>query len=60
MLGFSKTSYNDFVLVRSEFLRLVEGPNKFLRLVITYNIFKYIFGIKKNFARVTSEPKDTL
>ena len=45
-LDLGKTSYNGFVSVRSEFLRLVEGTNKFLRLVTIYNMFKYIFGIK--------------
>ena len=46
MLDFGKSSYNDFVLARSEFLRLVEAPNKFLILVTIYYMFKYTFGIK--------------
>ena len=45
-LDFDKTSYNDFVLARSEFLRLVEAPNKFLILVILYYMVTYTFGIK--------------
>ena len=38
-LDFGKTSYNVFVLVRSEFVRLVEAPNKFIILVIKYSMF---------------------
>ena len=45
-LIFGKTSYHNFVLAQSEFLRLVEAQNKFLILVIIYSMFKYTFGIK--------------
>ena len=37
----------------------VGAPNQSLRLIIIYYIFKYSFGIKKNFAIVTSELKKT-
>ena len=33
------------------------APNESLRLIIIYYMFKETFGIKKNFARVTSETK---
>ena len=45
-LDFDKTSYNHFVLARSEFLRLVGAPNEFLRLIIIYYMVKYLFAIK--------------
>ena len=45
-LDFSKTSYNYFVLARSEFLRVVGAQNEVQRLIITYYKFKYLFGIK--------------
>ena len=45
-LDFDKTSYNHFVLARSEFLRLVGAPNEFLRLIIIYYVFKYLWRIK--------------
>ena len=45
-LDFGKTSYNHFVLARSEFLRLVGSPNEFLRLIIIYYMVKYLFVIK--------------
>ena len=45
-LDFSKTSYNHFVLARSEFLRPVGAPNEFLRLIIIYCMVKYLFVIK--------------
>ena len=45
-LDLGKTSYNHFVLARSEFLRLVGAPNEIFRHIITYYIFKYLFGIK--------------
>ena len=43
---FGKTSYNHFVLARSEFLRVVGARNEVLRLIIIYYKFKYLFGIK--------------
>ena len=46
MLDFGKTSCNDFVLARSEFLKLVGAPNESLKLIIINNISKYTFGIK--------------
>ena len=44
---FSRTSYKDFVLARSEFLRHIGAPNESLRLIIMYYLSKYSFGIKK-------------
>ena len=46
MLDFNKTSYNDFVLAQSEFLRHIGAPNESLRLIIIYYMSKYSFGIK--------------
>ena len=45
-LDFGTTSYNHFVLARSEFLRVVGARNEVLRLIIIYYKFKYLFGIK--------------
>ena len=45
-LDFGKTSYNHFVLARSEFLRVVGARNEVLRLIIIYYKFIYLFGIK--------------
>ena len=45
-LDFGKTSYNHFVLGRSEFLRLVGALNEFLRFTIIYYMVKYFFVIK--------------
>ena len=45
-LDFVKTTYNDFVLKRSEFLRHNGAPNESLRLIIINYMFKYTFGIK--------------
>ena len=56
-LDLGKTSYKDLVFVRVEFLRLIGAQNKSLRFIIIYYMLKYTFGIKKNFARVTSEQK---
>ena len=46
MLYFSKTSYNDLVFARNEFLRLVGVLNESLILIIIYYMFKYSVGIK--------------
>ena len=46
MLDFGKTTYNDFVLARIEFLKHIGVPNESLRLIIIYYMFKYTFGIK--------------
>ena len=43
--------------MRNDFLRLVRAPNESLILIIIYYMFKYSVRIKKNFVRVTSEPK---
>ena len=51
-----KTSYNDFVLARGEFLRLVGAPNESLRLIIIYYMFKPVRE-QKNFGRAAWEPK---
>ena len=45
-LDFGKTSYNHFVLARTEFLMLVGAPNEFLRLIIINYMVKYLFVIK--------------
>ena len=45
-LYFGKTSYNDLVFARNEFLRLVGAPNESLILIIIYYIFKYSVRIK--------------
>ena len=45
-VDFVKTSYNDFVLPRSEFLRHIGAPNESLRLIIINYMFKYTLGIK--------------
>ena len=46
---FGKTSYNDLVFARNEFLRLSGAPNESLILIIIYYMFKYSFGIKTTF-----------
>ena len=58
-VDFGKTTYNDLVLARSEFFKVFGDQNESLRLIIIYYMFKYTFGIKKNFVRVTSEPNKT-
>ena len=45
-LYFGKTSYNDLLFARNEFLRLVGVPNESLILIIIYYVFKYSVGIK--------------
>ena len=45
-LYFGKTSYNDLVFARNEFLRLVGALNQSLILIIIYYMFKYSVGIK--------------
>ena len=47
----------DLVSAENEFLRLVGAPNESLILIIIYYMFKYSVGMKKNFARVTSQQK---
>ena len=44
-----KTSDNDFVSARSEFLTLVGAPNDSLRLIIIHYMIKCTFGIKTTF-----------
>ena len=53
---FSRTSYKDFVLARSEFLRHIGAPNESLRLIIMYYTSNTHLG-SKNFAGATSVPK---
>ena len=43
-----KTTYNDFVLARREFLRLVRAPIESLSLIIIYYMIKYGIGKKKH------------
>ena len=45
-LDFGKTTYNNFVLARSEFLSHNGGPNECLRFIIIYYMFNNTFGIK--------------
>ena len=45
-LELGKTSYNDFVLERGEYLRIVGAPNESLGLIIIYYMFTYKFGNK--------------
>ena len=59
-LYFGKTCYKDLVFLRNDFLRLVRDPNESLILIIINYMFKYSVGTKKNYARVTSEPKNIL
>ena len=47
-LDFDKTSYKEFDLAQSNFLRLVGAPNESFRLIIIYYMFKYPIGIKTN------------
>ena len=51
------TNYDNLVFARNEFLMLVGAPNESLTLITIYYMFKYSVGIKKNYARVTSETK---
>ena len=44
--GVLQTRSNDFVLTRSDFLRLVGDPNESIRLNMIYYMFKYSFAIK--------------
>ena len=47
MIDLGKTSYNDLVFTRGEFLRLVGAQNESLILIIMYYIFKNTSGTKK-------------
>ena len=38
-LDYGKTSYNDFVLERGEYLKLIGAPNESLGLIIIYYMF---------------------
>ena len=55
--GYVTANYKDLVFARNDFLRLVVAPNESLILIIIYYMLKYAVGIKKHFARITSEPK---
>ena len=57
MLESGKTTYNEFVLARIEFLRRIGAPNESLRLNIIYYMFKYIFGIKTTLLESLSNQK---
>ena len=59
-LDFGKTSYNHFVLARSEFLRLFGAPNEFLRLIIIYYMVKYLFLIRKTLLEAQGAKKTHL
>ena len=56
-IDFGKTSYNHFVLARSEILSLVGAPNEFLRLIIIYYMVKYLFVIKTTLLEAQGEKK---
>ena len=45
MLGYGKTSYNNFVVMQNVFLMLVGAQNESLRLITTYFSFEYSFVI---------------
>ena len=46
MLDLGKTSYEELVFPRGEFLSLFGAQNECLRLIIINYMFKYTFGIK--------------
>ena len=56
-LDLAKTGYKHLYLARSEFLSFVAAPNESQKLIILYYMFKYTFGIKKNFARLCFNTK---
>ena len=56
MLHLGKTSYNDLVFTRGEFLRLVEAENESLWTYYFNILYVHILIYdKNNFARVTTE-----
>ena len=59
-LDFGNTTYNDFVLARSEYLRNIGAPNESLRLIILYYMFKYTFGTKTTLLESLQNQKKTL
>ena len=42
---FRQTCYKDLVFARGELLRIVVAQNEFLRIILIYYMFKYLFGI---------------
>ena len=59
-LDFGKTTYNDFVLARSEFLWNIGSPNESLRLFILFYMLKYTFGIKTTLLESLRNQKNPL
>ena len=59
-LDFGKTTYNDFVLARSEILRIIRSSNESLRLIIIYYMFKYTFWIGTNLLESVRNQKSPL
>ena len=55
-----KTSFNDFVLMRNEFLTPVGAPNECLRLIKIFFTFKYSFPIKTTFPESIRSQKSPL
>ena len=45
MARFRHTNYKDLVFARGEFLSVVGAQNESLRIILTYYMFKYLFGI---------------
>ena len=60
MLDFGKTSYKYLVFARGEFLRFFGDPNKYLRLIIIYYMFKYMFGNKTTLLESYRSQKKTV
>ena len=59
-LDFGKTSYNDFVIARSEFSRLVGALNESLGLIVLCYVFKYLFWIKTTLVESHQSQKTNL
>ena len=45
---FRQTSYKDLVFARGEFLSVIGAQNEFLRTILMYFMFKYLFEITTN------------
>ena len=60
MLDFGKTSFKDLVFARGEFLRFFSDQNEFLRLIIIYYMFKYMFGNKTTLLESNRSQKKTV
>ena len=61
MLNFGKTSYNDFVLERGEYLRLVGAPKKSLSwLELGKTSYKHLVFAQIEFLSLVGAPNDSL